>query len=94
MLNGLLYLSSDCQNEKPFGKNVNVSGTFAVILKSALNEIEKAEKVNFSVNKKGQWNDELFVIFKGNKIKVCTIDGYSSVNKIRQAIEKKIKKGA
>ncbi len=90
MLNSLLHLSTECKNETPFGKGLNISGTFAVILKSALNEITKEKHINFLIVNKDRFIDNLFMIKTGKKIKVCNIDGYSSVNKIRKAIEKKI----
>jgi len=90
LMNGLLYLSTECKNERPFGDDVNISGTFAVLLKSALNEIEKEKGVHFSIKKKDTDRDDLFIMGKNKTIKVCTIDGYSTVYKIRIAIERRL----
>jgi len=91
MLNSLLYFSTDCKNERPFGNNVNISGTFAVILKSAINEIEKEKGIRFFLKKKDRFCDDLYVVSNKKTVKICTIDGNSSVYKIRKAIHKKIK---
>jgi len=90
MLNGLLYLSSDCKNENPFPSAVFCTGTFAVILKSALNEIEKENKgIRFIiVPKKSNKSDSLYMIKDNKKTKICDVTGYSNVCSIRENIGK------
>lgn len=95
MLESLLYLSTDCRNEKPFPKAKYCNGTFAVILKSALNEIEQENKgkngINFVVLGNDSMSDTLYMYFSNSvRVKVCKIDGNSSVIKIQKAIAKKI----
>jgi hypothetical protein len=92
MINQILYLSTEYRNELPFGSDVNVKGSFGVMLKNELNKIEKQKKVRFVVSKKEQWKDNLYCISQGKKIKIGVIDGYSSVSSITSAIAKKIGK--
>jgi hypothetical protein len=92
VMNGLLYLSSSCRNENPFGDIAFTQGTFAVILASALSEMTKKYNVKFAVvPDKSKGRDILYMTRQGKTRNVCLLDGNVSVYKVRQAVEKKRK---
>lgn len=89
MLNGLLLLSTKCRNENLFPK-LSITGTFSVLLKSMIVELEKENegyKFDIVKSKNDKWINDFIIYCPDNKVKKLSF-GDTSIYKLKKMIMK------
>ena len=89
ILNGLLSISTKYRNETLFPKS-SITGTFSVLLKSMIVELEKENKgYKFDIvkSKNDQWINDFVIYCPDNKVKKISF-GDTSIYKLKKKIMK------